>query len=502
MLQVFNNNFKIQDMYLQYIIYTMKKRQFIIVIYFLIVFTFGCKKFIEVDPPTTKVTEENIFNNAAYSISAMTSIYTDIANYNNSVDKKMINSIFFYTGLSADELVPYLGNSSSNTYLKYYVNRLAGKLNDDEGSQIWSWGYNNIFIVNSILEGVSNSSQLSQPIKDQLLGEAKFMRAFFYFYLVNLYGPLPLATTTDYKMNSSLERMPVERVYQQIIQDLHESQLLLSSTYLDGSLLKPTPDRLRPTKWAATALLARAYLYAGNWSGADSAASVLIDNNQFSLPDLQNVFLNSSNEAIWQLQNVQKWGGTVIAETLIPQISNNQISVPASISNQLLSSFESNDLRLQKWIDSVTTSDGQTYHYTSKYKARSDGGTDLPQIERWIVFRLAEQYLIRANARLKLNNLSGAKSDLDQIRHRAGLLGTTANDDQSLLKAIIHERQVELFTEWGDRWFELKRTKQIDDVMKIVCPQKGTTWDTNWQLYPLPYKDLIANKKLTQNTDY
>ncbi len=98
------------------------------------------------------------------------------------------------------------------------------------------------------------------------------MRSFFYFYLVNLFGDAPLVMTTDYKGNAPLARTPKQMIYKQLISDLKEAQELLSVEYLDGSLQKyqDISDRVRPTKWAATALLARIYLYNENYSDAET----------------------------------------------------------------------------------------------------------------------------------------------------------------------------------------------------------------------------------------
>jgi hypothetical protein len=129
--------------------------------------------------------------------------------------------------------------------------------------------------------------------------------------------------------------------------------------------------------------------------------------------------------------------------------------------------------------------------------------------EYFMVLRLGEQYLIRAEARAKQGNIGGAQSDLNVIRNRAGLPNTTASDEASLITAILKERRVELFCEWGHRWFDLKRLGKIDEVMNIVTPIKsnGTVqWQSYKALYPLPLGDLfinnIQNPYLTQNPGY
>ena len=115
---------------------------------------------------------------------------------------------------------------------------------------------------------------------------------------------------------------------------------------------------------------------------------------------------------------------------------------------------------------------------------------------------MADQYLIRAEARAQQGNISGAQSDLNAVRLRAGLPATAAAGKADLLTAIAHERQIELFTEIGNRWFYLKRTGTIDAVMSTVAPQKGGTWASFKQLMPVPTSEITINPHLIQTPGY
>ncbi len=109
----------------------------------------------------------------------------------------------------------------------------------------------NTFTVQTRLyEGVEKSKTLSVAVKEQLLGEAKFLRAFFYFYLVNLYGDVPLIISTDYVVNAKSSRTDLLQVYDQIVRDLIDAQRNLSVSYVSS-------ERVRPNQSVATALLAR-----------------------------------------------------------------------------------------------------------------------------------------------------------------------------------------------------------------------------------------------------
>jgi starch-binding outer membrane protein, SusD/RagB family len=248
-------------------------------------------------------------------------------------------------------------------------------------------------------------------------------------------------------------------------------------------------------------LLARVYLYNKEYSNADlEATKVISQSSLFSLPSLNDAFLKNSNEAIWQLQPVKANQNTQDAFVFILPASGPTTSTsnPVYLSTQLVNSFENNDARKTAWVNSVTAN-GVTYYYPYKYKATLASGS---VTEYLMMFRLAEQYLIRAEARARLNNISGARADLNAVRTRAGLDATTANDEVSLVTAILNERRVELFTELGQRWFDLKRTNTVDNVMNNYAPAKGTTWNPNWQLYPIPFDDIQKNSALVQNPGY
>ena len=269
-------------------------------------------------------------------------------------------------------------------------------------------------------------------------------------------------------------------------------------------------ERVRPTKWAAAALLARVYLYIGDYANAETQATIVTNNSTYYglLSDLNSVFLRNSKEAIWQLQPINNAGRSNTGEGILfilPNTGPNTSSYPVYLSNYIVNSFETGDQRKAKWVGSVTpTPPGtNTYFYPNKYKI---GAVNTTVQEYPMVMRLAELYLIRAEARAQQNNTTGAVADLNAIRLRAGLpdySGSTAQT--SLLSAILHERQVELFTEWGHRWLDLKRTGTLNAVMGApggVCAVKGGSWSINSQLFPIPFSELQKDPNLVQNVGY
>jgi starch-binding outer membrane protein, SusD/RagB family len=161
----------------------------------------------------------------------------------------------------------------------------------------------------------------------------------------------------------------------------------------------------------------------------------------------------------------------------------------------LLSSFEPNDKRKLSWTK-TNINNGNSYTFPYKYKQRSSATIS----EYNVVCRLAELYLIRAEARALLNDFNGALEDINLIRERAGLdpLISIANQ-QDLLAAIEKENRSEYFCEWGHRWLDLKRWGQADSILGL---EKGTNWQPTDALYPIPFNELTYNVMLTQNPGY
>jgi hypothetical protein len=457
----------------------------------------GCTKLVSVDPPYTSVNAENVYQSDATAISTMTGLYAKM-----SLSTGGVQGASMLSGLSADELTLWDG-VTNNLLLAYFRNKLSAI--ENTGTDFWSL-YSYVYRCNEIIEGVSKSNALIKGVRDQLLGEAKFTRAYLFFQLVNYFGEVPLTLTTDYKVNAQIKRSSTEAVYDQIKKDLLEAITLLSKNYLNGSLqpyAATNLERVRPTYWAVKALQARVFLYTGDYINAELMATEVIDQTGlFSLESLNNVFIKSSKEAIWQLQPVTTGRNTDDAVAFVIPPTGPSATNPAYLSDFLLESFEVGDERKVQWIGSVTPANPGTvtYFFPYKYKVAQ---TNAPVTEYPVIFRLAEQYLIRAEARAWQNKIAEAQVDLNAVRHRAGLGDTPADDGPGLVNAVLQERKAELFTEYGHRWFDLKRTHTINQVMQVVTPVKSDeSWQSYQALYPLPLYDLTRNNQLEQNDGY
>ncbi len=164
----------------------------------------------------------------------------------------------------------------------------------------------------------------------------------------------------------------------------------------------------------------------------------------------------------------------------------------------MVDSFSENDLRRTNWIGIYKPDNSPEIFYPSKYKARANA----PTTEYRIVLRLAEQILISAEANAELGNLDDSRKDINKIRKRAGeeLIETNSNlvTKDGLLKIIAEERRKELFTELGHRWFDLKRTDNVNSVLSSL----KSNWSSTDQLYPIPLIEVQRNPVLTQNSGY
>jgi starch-binding outer membrane protein, SusD/RagB family len=466
---------------------------FSVVLFFVLNTIAGCKKMVDVESPDNKLEAKLVYSKDATAAAAVTGIYFSMNNLSSFAGG--FTSVSVMAGLSADELKDWAKTRMVSTLA--YQNKLTASA--ISAIPFWSELYKLIYASNSAIEGLSASNTLTPSVKNTLLGEAKFMRAFGYFYLVNLWGEVPVNASTDFKENSLKERDPVQKVYDQIIKDLQEAHDLLSDQYLLSDIKTITEERIRPNKWAAKAMLARVYLYQKNYSAAEQMATEILDNtNVYDTVPLSEVFLKNSKEAIWQLQPVASGWNTNDARIFVSTGAPNY-QCPFTVSDRLISAFESNDKRKINWINNVSA-DGVTYPYPYKYKEAVKFN---PVVEYSMILRVAEQYLIRAEARAHLNNIEGAQNDLNIIRKRAGLVNTSACDMPALLMATEQERRVELFSEWGHRWLDLKRTDRVDAVMSEVTLLKGgEVWNHNKALFPISQEELQNGINLKQNPGY
>lgn len=452
----------------------------------------GCNSLVEVDPPGTRPPPELIFQDDITAVSAVRGMYSEMSSepyFNNA-------GIGLLSSLSADDmrlLPPGMGISKDR---RPFETNTIDPSNALVKEYCWQPGYRSIYIANAILEGLAASTGVSDTMKNQLRAEALFIRAFSNFYLTNLFGAIALPTSTDFDKNLHIGRASPVEAYDAILNDLLEAQLLFSNDK-DFSFTKDDFPRSRASYWAATALLARVYLYLEKWTEAEQQATAVLDQTSlFTLcNDLDSVFLANSREVIWQLLPVVKEGrqrGPYDAQLFLEKVDGKPV---IHFTESFLGAIEPNDRRFSHWIETAVVHD-TAYLYSNKYQ-QPDG-----QDQFHIELRLAELHLIRAEARAHQDNLLLAIDDIDMLRSRANLplLKDHSFTRDALLQKIAQERRIELFAEGGHRWLDLKRTGKASITLSSSDYKK---WEDTDELYPVPQSEIVSNPNLgPQNHGY
>lgn len=435
----------------------------------------SCKKFLEIEPPYNSLVPITVFKSDDIATSSVLGVYSTMSMLGFASGDS--GSIGVLAGLTADE---YNGHNAALALLQ------SNQLTPDDAAikNLWINCYNKIYACNSILEGLEASNTLTPSLKLRLKGEAMFLRAFTYFYLVNLFGAVPLHLTTELEVNGKAFRKPTTDIHKQIISDLKEAESLLDAGY-------PNTERVRANKATVQSLLARVYLYLKDWGNAEAYSSkVIIQSTLYEVLPLDQVFLKNSRETIWQLMpsaNTNTNDGNLLILTGTPTM--------VSFRNEFVqNSFENGDQRKVRWVGSFSNASG-TYYYPFKYKVKSS--TILSEYS--MVIRLAELYLVRAEALIQLDKYDEGLADLNRIRRRAGLddLKNTLSKVQ-LIDAVMQERKVELFSEWGHRWFDLVRSGTATTRLSLIKP----FWKTTSVLYPISSDEIAGNRNITQNEGY
>ncbi|GEN73752.1 RagB/SusD family nutrient uptake outer membrane protein [Chryseobacterium lathyri] len=443
--------------------------------------TASCENFLEVDAPKNQISQTSVFRNKETATAALTDVYTNLRF--KGILTGDTSGMNYLLGCYTDELTSVTAQQTD--FRTFY--ELGIQPNNLAVNGFWTNAYQQIYAVNNIIEGVQeNSSYLDTATVNQLLGEAFFIRALLHFYLVNLYGQIPYVQSTSYIVNQHISKKTVPEVYSLLIQDLLAAEAKLGNSY-------PGTGRTRANRSTAQLLLSRAYLYQNNWALAKEYALKVIANPDYAVvQNLDLAFLKDSKSAVLQFMPVETGANTLEGQYFIFQ------TLPpanAVLSSNFMNSFENGDLRKVKWTKEVSNSQSTFYH-PFKYKQNNKTAAS---VEYTVVFRIEEAYLILAEAENEMGNVAQSKIYLNVIRSKAGLQGDGSSSQTQLRLAILDERRHELFTEFGHRFFDLKRNELLDQKM---LPEKPH-WKTYFKNLPLPEQEILINQNLKpQNEGY
>lgn len=440
----------------------------------------GCDDPLEVDP-TFQVPSEEALDTPDEIAGAVRGIY-DALQTDGGYDRNMI----VFPDMYADNLF-VTGTFDTDAQ----VSDLAVQPTNSAVEGIWSTAYDGINRANNVLAALPEVEGMDEGDAEQYQGEALFLRALNYHNLARWFGGVPLVTTPTLGVTDDVfvAKSTEAQVYARIIEDLQAAVPLLPSS----------SGEYRATEGAARALLARVYLDQGNYADARDQATEVIESGEYGLV--------APYRNLWQVENSPE-------SILAVQYSVNDFNELAfwfypsflggrrgfAPTGDLANTFEDDDERYESTIGTYRLSSGALRRYGAKYFRIATGE------DNTYVLRLAEMYLVRAeaNARLMVDPAT-VLDDINPIRERAGLSDLTADDvddgdastsvHDELLLAVLDERRLEFALE-GHRFFDLRR---------ILGPAGAADFlgISDFRLYfPIPQADLDANTALEQNEGY
>lgn len=439
----------------------------------------SCNKFLDTKPVSYVSDDVTIFDLAS-SQSALRGVYRQLAS-TGYYGETYVTLGYFPSG----DVKNLTTGGAANLVT---VNFRADDLNFNTA---WTAIYYTINRANNVITKVPAlvGPGFTQAQNDQIVGEAKFIRALAYFDIARAWGgaQIVLTPTTSIDALPQVKRSTPEQTYDRVEQDLNDAEALLPNTV----------NRIRATKRTVWALKARLYLYRKNWAKADEYATKLIESTDYQLlKPFSSWFANDvvgTRESIFELAYSAANPSTIRQQMQHSTNGGTYRYAPTDKFVQLLNDPAVSGGR-SALIGKVTQA-GTTLWFGNLYYRKNS--TDPAY-----VLRIAEQYLIRAEARARLGLIEGATgglNDLNEVRKRADvepLTLTTAND---LLLAIESERRIELAWE-AHRWFDLARTGRAKTVLEAIDPTIKV--DAHETVFPIPVTQLQLDKNLEQNTGY
>lgn len=396
---------------------------------------------------------------------------------------------------------------ADNLVIVNRTGRFVGEFDNAYGSHIGIWGvYDIINEVNYVIAGI-DEMEGEQEFKNQLKGEALFLRALTYHNLLRTYSYEPGMEVNGFNLGVILRTEPTTQLtdadlrarstnvegYQLIEQDLKDAVSLLPAN-VDGPF--------RANRTAANALLSRVYLYWGNWAAAEAAATAaLTDNPNAVLVDSENYVASFATtphpESIFELDiKLPDWSTVDGVNNSMQSMTstNNGGQFVIAGSPELIETIEEDDVRREVW--QTVTEGGREVYQSLKWPGEK--GNFLENIP---VIRYSEVLLIRAEARAKNANEAGAIEDINTLRANRGLEDIAENTTgTALMDAILHERRVELALE-GHRWYDLKRLG-MDIPKPEVADLDRVPYTSPLILAPIPFAQVRLNENLEQNPGY
>lgn len=488
------------------------------------------KSFIELDDKQN-LTENTFWLTRQDAIQGITAAYAALQGHDGS---KWTLFEEVYTTLN------YKGDDIDNNPNEPYGKTLASFTNGAEESgpwNLWATCYAGIARSNQVIENVPGIEAVSEQERNEIVGEAKFLRAYNYFILVNGFENVPLVL----KFEKDIEKLQAPQanpadVWKQIEDDLRDAEQVLPESY-------PDAFKGRVTRNAAKSLLGKAYLFQEKWSDAENkfrevhGKYTLLDNYENNF----NGLAENGSESVFEIQFsgdrsiaderhsfnfevapyvLDGWELLYPSDWLVEEMKKD-VMPNGDYSKRVYGSLFFDAPGSEMW-NLATPAEMVSYasvasqltrpSYFKKYAYPYDRGGAYPG-SNISVIRYADVLLMYAEA-LNENNKSGDAIDIvNEVRARSGAVALNIADfNQVQLREWIrhHERPVELAMEWGIRWFDLIRWGRgntaklnVKDLLTAHSKPFASNYVENKHLrYPIPSREMAVNPSLTQNNGY
>lgn len=459
----------------------MKNKITTLLIFASLLFATSCDSFLDKNP-ISEYSMENYYKSPAQLKSALTGTYNQLQSV------MRVNFAYWGEGRADNVKIRHTGET---------MFLLDNNLNaSNVESANWASLYTLIARANAIIKYAPNVYTPEQSEGNQIIGEARALRALAYFTLVKVWGDVPLITEpyTSPEDNVYVTKTDKEQVLKQILEDLKFAAANCSADKNNAE-----NNRVTFTRGGANGLLTQVYMWQHNYDEAIKTADLVLGNPLYTLEgDIvgwSKIFTeNLSRESIFEVgYNDTQTNGL---RTLYAQGNDAQYTP----SEKFKASMEAGDLRREYIYDVTATEPGAIWKYLGKGVSDEDKG---PSKQNIVLVRLADIILLKAEALNKKGQSAEALKLMEPIRKRAGLTPTLLTAAQaatmygSVEDAILHERSMELCYE-GHRWFDLVRTGKAISTMK---PINGLSDEANL-VWPIHIKSLNGNANLVQNSFY
>jgi len=475
---------------------------------------FACSEDFLTKSPEDSINTSNFFQTETDAVTAINGAYQPLQ------WPKLYNMRMWTTDIMAGNSIVGAGGGTDGIETQDEANFVTAS--DNQGVlDLWRGPWPGILRCNIILQKVPGMN-ISESVKNRVLGEAYFLRAHYYFILVRFFGDVPL-TQKPVEPGDDLRpfRTPKSEVYTQIISDLNQAITLLPPKE------QYTGDNVgRASKGSATGMLAKVYLTLGNWQKVvdlcdqvkalgyslnakygDNFSSAT-ENSKESLFEIQ--YVGNAGMGFWSNENQASWLSTFTGPRGSDLVAGgwgwNQPT------QEFMNSYEAGDLRKDVTVlyDGCPKFDGKDYK-----KSWSMTGFNLRKFLvplsavssydnsplNFPVLRYADVLLMKAEALNELGRTAEAVAPLNEVRSRAGLGNVTGLSKDAFREKVLHERRMELAFE-GQRWFDLIRINNGQYGIDFLKSIGKSNVSSKFLLFPVPQKERDANPNLTQNTGY